>query len=116
MTKTSKEFEEKFTWDVIQRGKTFDLCRRVPTPTTKELIDETAINYCITHRETGVIELLGNQLWATLNNFNTMERYFPLFKAGQTIADIQEERGTRALMEALQSGMMPDVDPDRSMH
>ena len=94
---------------MIAQGNYFVLMRRHPVATTKELVEETAINYCIQHNKTGMIELMGNQLWAIQNNFNTMEKFYPILKEGKTVHDMEQIEHIKALEEALKGvAFLPD--------
>ena len=108
-------FIEDFRWECIRRGKNFNLCRRIPAATTKELIDEVAINYAIINKETEIIELMGNQLWATLNHFNIMEKFYPVLKQGQTLQDIEATQNQKTV-EAAMNEFMPHGDKEPHYH
>lgn len=110
MALTKTEFKEDFDWVVMTVGKYFSLCRRHPRATTKELVEETAINYCIRENTNCMIELMGNQLWAVQNNFNTMEKFYPILKEGKTVHDMEQIEHIKALEEALKGvgSLLPD--------
>ena len=104
------KFAVSFHWRPFKEGKHFDFCRRSPTATGEQLVNGEAYNYAIVNKENGVVESMGNQMWAILSNYNTMERHIGELLDGKTITELGTS-GVEAFIHQLSGGAGGD-DPE----